>query len=78
MDPLLVTFDCVSHPTVDGEPTLVCLTADVDGHPVALLLDEHERADLIQQLTRPADGLAPGRPGRRRRTLLVRRTGATA
>ncbi|MFB8242022.1 hypothetical protein ACFC58_36355 [Kitasatospora purpeofusca] len=78
MDPLLVSFDCVSHPTVDGEPTVVCLTADADGHPVALLLDEHERRDLIQQLTRPADGLAPGRPRRRRRTLLVRRTSGRA
>lgn len=73
MDPLLVSFDCVSRPTTSDEPTLVCLTADADGRPIALLLDEHERADLVQQLTSPADGLAPVPPGRRRRTLLVRR-----
>ncbi|MGW2544622.1 hypothetical protein ACWC5I_28030, partial [Kitasatospora sp. NPDC001574] len=63
MDPILATFDCVTRPTQHGEPTLVCLTSDTDGRPIALLLDDHERADLIQQLTRPADGLAPRRPG---------------
>jgi len=50
MDPLIVRWDnAVNIPDDPRDDTLVCCLTD-DGRPVALLLDEHHRRDLRDQL----------------------------